>query len=445
MDIRTHIKETFKLALPISFGQLGHIMMGVVDSIMVGKVGYASLAASALVNGLFFLVLVLGIGMSVAATPLIAFAKGEGKNYECGRILNQSFLVNMLFSFVLIIGTYSISLFIPYMNQPQEVTKVAVPYMQVLTVSIIPFIVFQTYRQFLEGLEMPNAPMVIALLANILNAFFNWVLIYGNLGLPSLGLFGAGIATTCTRWIMAVALMLFTMKYKRAEKFSPAVKLKPIDLTLIKKLIRIGLPVGFQYLLEVACFTFATIMVGWLGSKQQAAHQIALNLASLTYMIMLGIASAGTIRVGNSLGKRDVRQVRLSGFSAIGMGASLMLFFAVILILFRNILPTFYNSNNDVISYASSLLILAAFFQLFDGLQATSIGTLRGLTDVKIPLYVSIFSYWIIAIPVALLLGFTFKLGVFGVWIGLSIGLVIIGTTMLLRFNKKSKEVLSDS
>ena len=443
MNIRTHLRETFKLALPISFGQLGHIMMGVVDSIMVGKVGYASLAASALVNGLFFLVLVLGIGMSVAATPLIAIAKGEGKDEECGRILNQSFLVNIVFSFVLITGTYSVSLFIPYMNQPPEVTKVAIPYMQVLTASIIPFILFQTYRQFLEGLEMPNAPMVVALLANVLNAFLNWIFIYGNLGLPALGLFGAGIATTGTRWVMAISLMIFTLKYKRVSEFKPAVKIKPIDFNLIKKIISIGLPVGFQYFLEVACFTFATVMVGWLGSKQQAAHQIALNLASLTYMIMLGIASAGTIRVGNALGKKDVKQIRLSGFSAIGMGASLMLFFAVILISMKNILPTFYNSNPDVISYASSLLILAAFFQLFDGLQATSIGALRGLTDVKIPLYVSIFSYWIIAIPISLLLGFTFKLGVFGVWIGLSIGLVIIGTSMLVRFNKKSKEAVT--
>ena len=445
MNLKTHIKETFKLALPISFGQLGHIMMGVVDSIMVGKVGYASLAAAALVNGLFFLVLVLGIGMSVAATPLIAIAKGEGKKDECGKVLNQSLVVNLTFSLVLIIGIFSLSLFIPYMNQPPEVTKVAVSYMQILTASIIPFIIFQTYRQFLDGLEMPNAPMVIALLANILNAFLNWVFIYGNLGSPALGLFGAGIATTGTRWVMAISLMVFTLKYKRVAEFNPALKIKPINYSMIKKIVGMGLPIGFQYLLEVACFTFSTIMVGWLGSKQQAAHQIALNLASLTYMIMLGIAAAGTIRVGNAMGKKDIRQVRLSGFSAIGMGASLMLFFAIILISLKNILPAYYNSNPDVISYASSLLILAAFFQLFDGLQATSIGVLRGLTDVKIPLYVSIFSYWIIAIPISFLLGFHFKLGVFGIWIGLSVGLVIIGTTMLARFNKKSKDIIPNN
>jgi MATE family multidrug resistance protein len=442
VNLKTHIKETFKLALPISFGQLGHIMMGVVDSIMVGKIGYESLAAAALVNGLFFLVIVLGIGLSIAATPLIAIAKGAGKNEECGKILNQSLLVNLSFSILLITAIYAISLMIPYMNQSAEVTKQAIPYMQVLTASIFPFLIFQTYRQFLEGLEIPNAPMIIALLANILNAFLNWIFIYGNFGVPAMGLFGAGIATTFTRWVMALSLMLFTIRYKKISVFKPEIKFKPIDFVLMKKLISIGLPSGFQYFLEVACFTFATIMVGWIGSKQQAAHQIALNIASLTYMIMLGISSAGTIRVGYALGKKDERQIKLAGFTAIGMASSLMILFATIIIIMKNILPSYYNSDSEVISYASSLLLLAAAFQLFDGLQASSIGALRGLTDVKIPLVVSIFSYWIFAIPAAWLLGFYFNMGVIGVWIGLTIGLVIIGTSMLYRFHFKSSKII---
>lgn len=442
MDLKTHIKETFKLALPISFGQLGHIMMGIVDSIMVGKVGYAPLAAAALVNGLFFLIIVLGIGMSHASTPLIAIAKGEDKKEECGKILNHSLIVNLVFSFFLIIGIYIVSLLIPQMKQSAEVTKEAVPYMQVLILSIIPFILFQTYRQFLEGLEMPNAPMAVALLANILNIFLNWIFIYGNLGAPALGLYGAGIATSTTRWIMAIALIIFVLNYKQAQPYKPEVKFKPFDFNIVKKLTRIGLPSGFQYFLEVACFTFATIMVGWIGSKQQAAHQIALNIASTTYMIMLGISSAGTIRVGIAMGKKDSRQIRLSGFTAIGMASALMLFFAIVMILMKNILPVFYNDNPDVISYASSLLILAAIFQIFDGLQASSIGVLRGLTDVKVPLVVSIFSYWIFAIPVAYVLGFTLNFGVVGIWVGLTVGLILIGTSLTYRFYIKSRNAV---
>ena len=439
MEFKRHIKETIKLALPISMGQLGHIMMGVVDSIMVGKVGYAPLAASALVNGLFFLMLVIGIGISLAATPLIAIAQGENKNEECGKILNPSFIVNMIVSFVMIVSIYSISFIIPMLNQPPEVTKEAVPYLRILTASIIPFIIFQTYRQYLEGLSMPNAPMAIALGANILNAFLNWIFIYGNLGVSAMGLFGAGIATTATRWLMAISLMLFTFKSKKVSEYFPSFKFKPVDYSVMKKIINIGLPSGFQYFLEIACFSFATIMVGWIGSKQQAAHQIVLNLASTTYMIMLGISSAGMIRVGNALGKKDIKQIRFSGFSAIGLGCSLMFTFSILMIIFRHQLPHLYNDNSEVVSYAS--VIIAGLFQVFDGLQATTIGVLRGLTDVKIPFFISLFSYWIIAVPVALLLGFQFELGLYGIWIGLLLGLATVGISMLIRFNMKSKSL----
>ncbi len=439
MDLKTHIRETTKLAIPISLGQLGHILMGVVDSVMVGKVGYASLAAASLVNGLFFLVLVIGIGLSFAATPLIAIANGENNKEECGKILNHSLVANLSFSGIIFIAIFSLSFVIPYMNQPKEVVEQAVPYLQILTLSIFPFIVFQCYRQFLEGLSLPNAPMIIALLANLLNVFLNWIFIYGNLGFDAMGLFGAGIATTITRYLMAAALMIFTLRYKKVFMYAPRLNFKPWDWNLIKKLFSIGIPSGFQYFLEIACFSFATIMVGWIGSKQQAAHQIALNLASVTYMIMLGISSAGTIRVGGAVGKKDNKEIRFAGFTALGMSALLMLSFAIIMLLFRETLPTFYNKNSEVVSYASSLLIIAGMFQVFDGLQATGVGVLRGLTDVKIPLYVSLLSYWVIAIPVAYMLGFVFNYGVYGIWIGLLLGLACVGITLFIRFNKKSR------
>ncbi len=438
MDLKTHIKETVKLAVPISLGQFGHILMGIVDSIMVGKVGYAPLAAASLVNGLFFLVLVIGIGLSFAATPLIAIAKGENKDEECGKILNHSIVANLLFSVIIFILIFLLSFLIPNLNQPKEVVELAIPYLQILSLSIFPFIIFQSYRQFLEGLSLPNPPMVIALSANILNAFLNWIFIYGNFGFEAMGLFGAGIATTITRYIMAASLMIYTINYQKVNSYSPQLKFKPLDLKLIKKIYRIGLPSGFQYFFEVACFSFATIMVGWIGSKQQAAHQIALNLASATYMVMLGISAAGTIRVGGAFGRKEQKEIRLAGFTALGMSSLLMLFFAIVMILLRDILPTFYNNDPEVISYASTLLIIAGMFQIFDGLQATGVGILRGLTDVKIPLYVSLLSYWVIAIPIAYILGFIFDYGVYGIWFGLLLGLASVGITLFIRFNKKS-------
>ena len=443
MDLRTHIRETIKLAFPISVGQLGHVMLGVVDSVMVGKVGSASLAAASLVNGIFFLILVIGIGLSMAATPLIAIAKGADKFDDCGKTLNHSLVVNSVFSIALMAVTFGFSFLIPYLNQPKEVVREAIPYLQVLSLSVIPFILFQTYRQFLEGLSIPNPPMYVAIFANFLNAFMNWILIYGKLGFPAMGLFGAGIATTITRWTMSIVLLYFVLSYKKIKVYKPQIKIRKLDYSLIKKLINIGLPSGFQYFLEVAAFAFAAIMIGWLGKAQLAAHQIAINLASITYMIILGISSAGTIRVGEAVGQKNVLQIRRAGFSALGLAASLMICFAVSFILFRKFFPTLYINEREVIEIASQLLIIAALFQIFDGLQATGIGVLRGLTDTKIPLLISFASYWVIGIPISILLGFYFKLGAVGIWIGLLFGLASLGITMAFRFNTKSKFIIS--
>lgn len=440
MNLKEHITETVKLAIPISTGQLGHVMLGVVDSLMVGKLGAVPLAAASLVNGLFFLIMVIGIGMTMAASPLIAMAKGRGKNNECGIILNHSLLINVIFAFVLVSLMYGVSFLLPYMNQPDEVVKEALPYLRMLTASIIPFIIFQCYRQFLEGLSEPVPPMIIALSANILNAFLNWIFIFGNLGSPKLGLLGAGIATTGTRWTMAIALIIITLNYKRVQNYSPSFSLKIIDRALLKKLFSIGLPSGLQYFLEVGCFVCAAVMIGWIGAVPLAAHQIAINLASITYMIILGISSAGMIRVGLSVGRGNKDDVRQSGFTAMGLSAALMLAFGVVFIIMKDILPQFYISDAKVIELASQLIIVAALFQLFDGLQASGISVLRGLTDVKIPLAISFASYWLIGIPVAYVLGFTFELGTVGIWIGLLIGLIVLGSSCVLRFNKKSKE-----
>jgi len=439
LTIKDHIKETLKLALPISFGQLGHVMMGVVDSMMVGKIGTVPLAAAALVNGLFFLVLVIGIGVSMAATPLISMAKGARNNHECGRTLNHSIVVNFSFSIIITILTFGVSYLIPFLNQPKEVVAEAIPYMQVLSFSIIAFMLFQTYRQFLEGLSIPNPPMVIALLANLLNAFLNWIFIFGKFGIPSMGLFGAGIATTSTRWIMAAALILFVMNYKKVKQYNPKLNLSNLDRALIKKIIGIGLPSGFQYFLEVAAFSFAAIMIGWIGSKHLAAHQIAINMASVTYMIILGISAAGTIRVGGFVGMNDWKKVRYAGFTALGIAVSIMFCFGIVFIIFNSSLPYYYVNDSEVVKIASQLLIIAALFQIFDGMQASGVGILRGLTDVKVPLLISLLAYWIIGIPIGAFLGFYFELGAVGVWIGLLFGLAFVGLTMLFRFHLKTK------
>lgn len=439
MEIKKHIKETIALAIPISIGQLGHIMMGVVDNIMVGKVGTNSLAAAALVNGLFFLSMVIGIGISMASSPFFSMSKGQQNFDECGEILAHSLLVNFTFSLILSFITFITSLFIPLLNQPYEVVVLAVPYMQVLSLSVIPFMIFQTFRQFLESLSFTNPPMFIAIFANIFNAFFNWIFIFGKFGITPLGLFGAGIATTLTRWLMALTIFAFVLYSKQVKIFHPKFLIKKYDTSLIKRLINIGIPSGFQYFLEVAAFSFSAVMIGWLGSTQLAAHQIALNLASVTYMIILGISSAGTIRVATFFGQKNLNNVKQAGLTSIFIAVSIMLLFGICFIIFHKILPLLYVNDIEVIKVASSLIIIAALFQIFDGMQATGIGILRGLMDVKIPLFISIFSYWFVGIPLGALLGFYFNMNSVGIWIGLLFSLMILGLSLTYRFMHKIK------
>ncbi|MCK9282118.1 MAG: MATE family efflux transporter [Melioribacteraceae bacterium] len=442
MDFKKHLKQTIILSLPIAIGQLGHVMLGVVDSLMVGKIGSASLAAASLVNSLFFLVLVFGIGVSYALTPLIAIAVGAKTNNEGGSLINNSLIVNLVTAVVIVAVLWGVSFLIPYMSQPEDVVGLAISYLRIITLSVVPFLIFQTYRQFLEGLSIPNPPMYIAIGANFFNAFINWIFIFGKFGIEPMGLDGAGYATTITRTLMALSLMFFVFKYQRVAKYSPGLNFRLFDLKIIKKIISIGIPTGFQYLFEVAAFSFSAIMIGWLGKIPLAAHQVAISLASLTYMVTLGISSAGTIRVGNFLGEGKIDDVKKAGYSALALSISLMSVFAVIFILFRNYLPLIFINEKEVILLAANLFIIAGFFQLSDGTQATGLGILRGLTDVKVPLYLSFAAYWLFGIPAGLFFGFYLDMGTVGIWIGLSIGLTILALLLVIRFKTKTDQLL---
>ena len=441
-QLKKHIFSTFQLAYPVIIGQLGIIMMGVVDSLMVGRLGAAPLAAASLGNSLAFILLIIGIGVSLAVTPLVAIAVGANRYEDCGVYFRQSLLVNSALSLIIVVAVYFVADFISYLDQPLEVQYQAKSFMRILGISSIPLMVFQTYKQFIEGLSVMRPAMIIALLANIINVFGNWVLVFGNLGFPALGLNGSGWATFASRLFMALAIMGYVMNNKFFKQYDVSFHYRSINWPVIKKILSLGLPSGFQYFFEVGAFSFAVIMVGWLGTKQLAAHQIAINLASISFMAVLGISVAGSIRVGNAVGMKDIVETRRAGFTASLLGASIMFVAGVIFVLFRNFLPTLYVSDEVVISYASSLLVIAALFQISDGTQAVGIGILRGLTDVKIPTAITFIAYWIVGLPVGYLLGFTFELGVQGVWIGLLLGLTTSAIMLTLRFNSRSRRIV---
>jgi MATE family multidrug resistance protein len=258
-----------------------------------------------------------------------------------------------------------------------------------------------------------------------------------------LALNGAGWATFISRLFMGFVIMFYVMKSNKFSNYDVRFHFRKINFYVIRKILNIGIPSAFQYIFEVGAFSSAVIIVGWLGTKQLAAHQIAINLASISFMMTLGISSAGAIRVANAVGKQDIKEVRKAGFTAVVLGASLMASCGVIFIVLRKFLPSLYISDPTVISYASSLLIIAAIFQISDGTQAVGIGILRGLTDVKIPTVITFIAYWVIALPVGYLLGFTFHLQVVGVWIGLLIGLTSSATMLTIRFNQRSRHLIT--
>ena len=416
--------------------------MQVVDNIMIGGLGTIYLAAASVANSIFIIIMIIGLGISYAVTPLVAIAIGAEKTSDCEQLFKHSVIVNSVSAVLLAAVAFFSANIIHYLNQPREIIDPAIFYCRILGFSILPLMLFQ-YKQFIEGLSSTRPAMIITVVANLINLVFNWVLVYGRYGFSKLGLNGSGIATFSSRLFMALAILWYVRSSKDFAGYDLSLKIKKISIRVIKKILNLGLPTVFQYVFEVGSFSAAVIMIGWLGTKQLAAHQIAINLASITYMAAMGISSAGAIRVGNAVGQQDIFAVRKAGFTAIILGASMMFFCGIILVTFRNYLPLIYINDKEVISIASVLLIIAAIFQIFDGTQAVGIGVLRGLTDVKIPTIITFIAYWTISLPIGYVLGFVFHLQVVGVWIGFLCGLLVASVMLTLRFNTKSKHLIN--
>ncbi len=437
--LRQEIKKTLFLSLPIIVGQLGQMLMSIVDNLMVGQLGAPPLAAASLANSMFLLVMVVGFGVSMAVTPLTAIAFGAGKYEECGVVLRQGLIVNLCSGVLLCAVTFVFSESIPFLNQPQEIVGPAGTYMKILGLSMVPAMLFQSYRQFAEGVAFLAPAMYITLVANLVNVLANWVFIFGHLGLPALGLTGAGIATTSSRIFMALALMAVIRKSAKMQRFDPTLNYRKIDFAMIKRLLSIGIPTGSQYFFEVSAFTASAVMIGWMGTVELAAHQIALNLASISFMVAMGISSGATIRVSRAMGKNNAHGTRIAGFAATLLCGGFMAFAGLIFIVFRSFLPALYISEQAVIDMSASLLVIVAFFQVSDGTQAVGLGILRGITDMKIPTLITLVAYWVLGLPSGYLLAFTFNMGIHGVWYGLFISLTASGIFMMIRFNAKTR------
>ncbi|MCB0496508.1 MAG: MATE family efflux transporter [Cyclobacteriaceae bacterium] len=444
MTVREHLKTNIHLAVPVMMSQLGQVMVGVADNMMVGRVGYIPLAGASLGNAIFYFFMTFGLGVSFAITPLVGFADGEGNKTMGGKVLKHGLTINTLLGIVLF-GLIMVMVdYLGYFGQEQIVVEQAKPYLTVIGFSLIPFLIFQSFRQFSEGLSNTRVPMMVSVSANILNVVLNYILIYGKFGAPAMGLLGAGIATLISRIVMAIVMAAYILNTQKFKPYLSEFGWKGFDFTVAKDLLKIGVPAGFQFVFEVGAFGFAAIMMGWISASTQAAHQIAINMASISYMAVSGLGAAAAIRVGNQLGKRNYKTMKRAALTLVAMGAAFMSAAAIVFIIFNKQLPLLYNDNAEVVHIAASLLIIAALFQLSDGVQVIMLGALRGLKDVKLPTIVTFIAYWLVALPIGYVLAFKYNYGAIGLWVGLFLGLTIAAVFVLLRFiNLANKRIAS--
>jgi MATE family multidrug resistance protein len=437
-----HYHANLNLAIPVVISQLGHTLVQTSDTIIVGHfAGTVSLAAVSLANSIFVIMLVIGIGISYGITPLIAQHNGRNSYSECGQLLSNSLFINAITGIVLFTITFFGSiLLLDHLDQTPAVVSQAKPFLLLLGLSIIPMLVFNTFKQFAEGLGFTKQAMVISIWGNVFNICLGIILVKGLFGISPMGVKGVGYSTLADRCIMAVVMGVYVFRSKNFTKYLNGFILTNIDRLRCSQLLRIGAPVALQYTFEISAFSAAAIIIGTIGYHEQAAHQVAINLASITYMSASGLSAAAAIKSGNYFGSKDHDKLRQSAISSYHIVLVFMCITAFIFAAGNNLLPWIYTSDINVIAIASQLLIIAAFFQLFDGTQVVGLGILRGMGDVNIPTIITFLAYWVVGLPVGYILGIQLHLGVKGVWYGLVLGLMVSSILLFFRFQFISKK-----
>jgi len=437
--MRQELILTLKLSIPIIITNMAQIALGLIDSAMVGSIDYKLLAASSLAINTIGIPQIICIGLTMAISPLVAIARGRQDAVAASRVLYNGVWLCTIATFIIALICATGSGFLEYLGQDPEVARLAIPYFEIMAWSLIPMIVFLSIKQFSDALEMTKTGMALALGTLPINAFLNWLFIYGNLGFPRLELYGAGIATLITRIISAILMIIIVLYHPVYKRYIAARRQAwKLQINALRDLLAIGVPSGMQYAMEAGAFAVSGIMVGWLGATAQAAHQIALNIASFSFMAALGLSLGGSIRVSHAFGRNDPMQMRKIGISTIYGGIGYGIFCVLYFVLFRNQLPLLFTKEPAVITMAASLLFLAALFQISDSTQTIGVGLLRGIRDVKVPTVLVTVAYWVIGIPIGYWLAFHRNMGASGIWLGLVLGLTASSILCNYRFLKKT-------
>lgn len=447
--------------------QAGQIMVNLVDNFMVGglggrfdyvvdeQLGKTALGAVSLGNAVFITALVVAFGFSFAISPLVAAADAKKDKEGAAKIFSHGLLLNLSLAIILLILLEFSKPLLYYMGQPKDVIDMAIPFLSIMAWSMIPIMIFQSFRQFSEGLSLTIPVTVATIIGNIVNIVLNYGWIYGYWGFQRLEVEGAGWGTFCARVSMLIVLVITLWNFKKTKEYLQAVKFKVLDTSIFKGIMNMGIPTAMTSFFEVSAFAGAAFICGYafsadiaeqeIAKTHLAAHQIAISLASTTFMMCMGLGVAATVRVGYQLGLKNYKILREAGWSAILMVIVFMFICGIAMVLLRFQLPAFYLDNEAVIELAAQLLIIAALFQLSDGIQLVTLGALRGMQDVKIPSMITFVAYWIIALPLGALLAIYFEMRAFGMWIGLLAGLTIASIMLLLRYHKQTKKLIYGS
>jgi multidrug resistance protein, MATE family len=440
--IRRELGPMLRLAAPVVMAELGWVTMGIVDTLMVGRLGADAIGAVGLASMLFFAIAIFAMGLLLGLDPLVAQAFGAGRPKECQRWLTAGVWLCALITLPVVGVLLALNAWLPRWGLPEPVLRLTQPYLVVLTFGLPPLLLYVAFRRYLQAIGIVRPVMVTLILANVVNAVANWLLIYGHLGSPALGVRGSAYATLIARVFMAGLLFVEVLRHlptsdtqlPSSNRQLPTSAFQPLALDLVRqrRLFALGLPAAGQAVLEVGVFAAATALAGRVSADALAAHQIALNMAAFTFMVPFGLASAAAVRVGHAVGRGDAHGVSSAGWTAIALAVGFMAVAATVFLVAPVLLMGAFTRDPNVIATGAALLFVAAIFQLFDGLQGVTTGVLRGVADTRTPMLWNFAGHWLFGLPLGYALCFSAGLGVVGLWWGLSAGLIVCGVALLI-------------
>lgn len=441
-EYSSHYKALIKMGFPIVVGQLGVIILGFADTIMIGHHTTEELAAASFVNNMFALAIIFCTGFSYGLTPMVGEFFGSDNKTEIGSLLKNSIIANVLVGIIITIIMGILYVNIEKLGQPEELMVYIKPYFLVVLASIIFVMLFNSFKQFSEGITDTLTPMWILITGNIINIAGNYILIYGKFGAPELGLLGAGISTLVSRILMFIIFAIIFIKAKKYSIYREGYKSKGFRKESFKNLNKLGWPVAFQLGMESASFNLSAIMVGWIGSLALAAHQVAVTVSTLSFMVLYGIGSAISIRVSYFKGQNDFVNVRRTAFAGYHISLVFCVMACLLFFSIRNFIGSWFTSDAEVCTTVSTLMYVLMLYQFGDGTQIVFANALRGISDVRPMMYIAFFAYFIVSLPVGYIFGFVADLGIHGIWLAYPVGLSLAGILFIIRFNKKTKSLL---